>query len=57
MFSDAQNSCVCFRWMRMRLMFILLPLLTISLCGWMIVFGFYLRLEERAWERLVLWRI
>ena len=36
---------------RMVLMMFLFPLLSVSLCAWMTVFGFYLKLEERQWHR------
>ena len=38
---------------RMILMIILFPLISLSLCSWMTIFGFYLKLEEKAWNRLV----
>jgi hypothetical protein len=37
---------------RMVLMMVLFPLLSISLIAWMAIFGFYLRLEEVQWTRL-----
>ena len=33
---------------RISLLTILFPLFSMSLCAWMTVFGFYLRLEDRA---------
>jgi hypothetical protein len=36
---------------RMVLMMVLFPLLSIFLIAWMTVFGFYLRLEEIQWIR------
>ena len=36
---------------RMILMIFLFPLISFGLCAWMAVFGFYLRLEEKAWMR------
>lgn len=35
----------------MILMIFLFPLISFGLCAWMAVFGFYLRLEEKAWAR------
>ena len=35
----------------MILMLVLFPLLSLLLAAWMTIFGFYLRLEEKAWER------
>jgi len=37
---------------RMVLMIITFPLISFGLCAWMTVFGFYLKLEERAWIRI-----
>lgn len=37
---------------RMILMIILFPLISLSLCSWMTIFGFYLKLEEKAWNRI-----
>ena len=42
----------CCRMVRMVLMMVLFPLLSISLIAWMAIFGFYLRLEEVQWTRL-----
>ena len=36
---------------RMILMMVLFPLLSLLLAAWMTIFGFYLRLEEKQWER------
>lgn len=36
----------------MVLMIITFPLISFGLCAWMTVFGFYLKLEERAWIRI-----
>ena len=33
-------------------MIITFPLISFGLCAWMTVFGFYLKLEERAWIRI-----
>ena len=37
----------------MILMIILFPMISLSLCSWMTIFGFYLKLEEKAWNRSV----
>ena len=42
---------------RMILMIILFPLISLSLCSWMTIFGFYLKLEEKAWNRSVVFSI
>ena len=39
------------RLVRMVLMLLLFPLVSLGLCAWMAVFGFYLKLEEREWTR------
>lgn len=39
------------RMVRMVLMMILFPLLSLGLCAWMTIFGFYLYLEEKQWRR------
>ena len=39
------------RMVRMVLMMILFPLLSLGLCAWMTIFGFYLNLEEKQWRR------
>ena len=36
---------------RMVLMMVLFPLLSLLLAAWMTIFGFYLRLEEKQWQR------
>ena len=35
----------------MVLMMVLFPLLSLLLAAWMTIFGFYLRLEEKQWQR------
>merc|ERR1712106_705427 len=37
---------------RMLLMMILFPLVSLGLCAWMTVFGLYLKLEEKQWNRI-----
>ena len=37
---------------RMLLMIILFPMISLGLCAWMTVFGFYIKLEEKEWARL-----
>ena len=41
---------------RIALLTILFPLLSLGLCAWMTVFGFYLRLEDIArYDKILLW--
>ena len=42
---------LCSRMPRMVLMMVLFPLLSLLLAAWMTIFGFYLRLEEKQWQR------
>jgi len=37
---------------RMLLMIILFPMISLGLCAWMTVFGFYIKLEEKEWARI-----
>ena len=40
-----------FRIPRMILMMLLFPLVSLGLCAWMTIFGFYMKLEEKQWNR------
>ena len=35
----------------MILMMLLFPLVSLGLCAWMTIFGFYMKLEEKQWTR------
>ena len=35
----------------MILMILLFPLVSLGLCAWMTIFGFYMKLEEKQWNR------